>query len=46
MYEVWFLNERGQRVRKEFTSVYQCKLFVNKLKRSKRCKLLSYPLFY
>ena len=42
---VVFLNERGQRVRKEFDSEFLCRKFVNKLKHSKRCRLLSYPAF-
>ncbi len=33
-------------VTKHFESYYKCRLFVNKLKHSKRCVLLSYPNFY
>lgn len=42
---VVFINERGTRVTKTFDSAYLCRKFVNKLKRSKRCVLVSYPLF-
>lgn len=42
---VVFLNECGTRVEKEFNSAYLCRKFVNKLKHSKRCVLVSYPLF-
>ncbi len=42
---VVFINERGARVEKIFDSVYLCHKFVNKLKHSKRCVLVSYPLF-
>lgn len=45
MYEVVFINERGQRVTKRFNSPYQARLFANKLKYSKRCKLVFAPLF-
>ena len=45
MLEVVFLNERKVRVVKTFISYYACRLFVNKLKHSKRCTLISYPLF-
>lgn len=43
MYIVIFLNERGQRVPKQFDSLWFCRKFVNKLRHSKRCSLLSYP---
>ena len=42
---VVFINDRGTRVEKVFDSEFQCRKFVNKLKRSKRCTLVSYPLF-
>lgn len=42
---VVFINERGSRVTKTFDSEFLCRKFVNKLKRSKRCTLVSYPLF-
>lgn len=42
---VVFLNERGERCVKEFDSEYLCRKFVNKLRFSKRCRLISYPSF-
>ena len=42
---VVFINEHGDRVEKTFDSVYLCRKFVNKLKHSKKCVLVSYPLF-
>ncbi len=42
---VVFLNEHGERCTRFFDSAYQCRLFVNKLRHSKRCKLVSYPSF-
>lgn len=42
---VVFINERGTRVEKIFDSAYLCRKFVNKLKHSKRCVLVSYPNF-
>lgn len=42
---VVFINERGNRVEKRFDSPYLCRKFVNKLKHSKRCVLVSYPNF-
>lgn len=44
MLEVVFLNERRQKVVKKFDSYYKCRNFVMKLKHSKRCVLISYPL--
>ena len=41
---VRFINERGKLVSLEFDSVYRCRLFVQKAKRSKRITLISYPL--
>lgn len=43
--KVVFLNEKGARVEKEFDSEYFCRKFVNKLRHSKRCRLVSFPLF-
>lgn len=43
MYRVEFLNERGQVVEKRFDSAYECRTFVNKLRHSKKCKLLFVP---
>ena len=45
MYKVIFLNEKGTRVEKTFDSPYLARKFVNKLKYSKRCRLVSAPLF-
>ena len=42
---VVFINDKGSRVEKKFDSEYLCSKFVNKLKRSKKCVLVSYPLF-
>lgn len=44
MYTVVFLNERGDRVEKRFDSPYLARQFVNKIKHSKRCKLVFAPL--
>ncbi len=32
-------------VEKHFDSMYHCRNFVNKMRYSKKCKLLSYPNF-
>lgn len=46
MLEVIFLViKSGERVSKIFTSEYECRKFVNKLRHSKSCQLVSYPLF-
>ena len=45
MYKVVFINERGARVSKVFTSEYECRKFVNKARYSKRIRLVSYPNF-
>lgn len=42
---VVFINDRGKRVEKTFDSEYLCRKFVTKLKHSKKCTLVSYPLF-
>lgn len=41
----YIINESKTRVTKTFESAYLCRQFVNKLKRSKKCTLVSYPLF-
>ena len=41
---VFLVNETGERVTKLFDSPYHCRLFVNKLKHSKRLSLVSYPI--
>lgn len=43
MYKVVFINERGERVEKDFDSPYLCRKFVNKLKHSTKCKLVFSP---
>jgi len=40
---VFAIRETGQRVDKVFDSAYRCRLFINKLRRSKKLKLISYP---
>ena len=46
MYEVIYLVlESNTEVTKSFDSEYQARKFVNKLKHSKKCRLLSYPYF-
>ena len=37
--------ESGAFVRKYFDSEYLCRKFVNKLRRSKKCRLVSCPSF-
>lgn len=37
--------ETGAVVEKLFESYMECRKFVNKLKRSKKCSLISYPSF-
>ena len=45
-YDVTFLVlKTGKSVTKKFYSEFLARKFVNKLKRSKECKLLSYPYF-
>lgn len=42
--KVIFISQSGVRVTKTFDSPYHCRRFVLKLKHSKTCKLVSYPL--
>ena len=45
-YSVTFLvNETNTRLKRSFDSPYQAKEFVRKLKHSRRCTLVSFPLF-
>lgn len=45
-YKVVFLvNATGQKLVRSFDSEYMAWKFVNKLKHSRRCRLVSYPLF-
>lgn len=43
-YCVRFLNERGDRVEKTFSSLYKCRVFVLRCKHSNRVTLISYPV--
>ena len=45
-YKVTFANEFGVRLTRSFASPYLAKQFVNKLRRSKKCTLISYPAYY
>ena len=46
MYEVTYLVlESNTEVTKSFDSEYKARKLVNKLKHSKKCRLLSYPYF-
>lgn len=45
MLVVVFLNGRGEKVKREFDSEYHCRRFVNRLRHSRRCRLISCPLF-
>lgn len=40
---IYIINKSGEKITKSFSSPYQCKLLVNKLKHSKNCTLVSYP---
>lgn len=45
-YKVTFIvNETGAKLVRGFESPYLARNFVNKLKRSKKCTLVSYPCF-
>ena len=45
-YKVTFReNGTGRLLRRSFDSEYFCRQFVEKLKRSRKCTLLSYPIF-
>ncbi len=45
MFKVTYrIRESGVVITKEFGSPYLCRALVAKLKRSKKCELLSYPL--
>ena len=41
----YIVNKTGTKLTKTFTSEYECNKFVNKLRHSKKCKLISYPFF-
>jgi len=40
VYAVTFINEKGDRVEKRFDSPYLCRKFANRVRHSKRCKLI------
>lgn len=42
---VFIVRETGQRLTRGFDSPYLARKFVNKLKHSRRCILVSYPNF-
>ena len=42
---VFVVNDTGKRLVRGFDSEYQARQFVNKLKHSSRCRLVSYPIF-
>lgn len=42
---VFIVRESGVKVTKGFDSYYKCEKFVNKVKRSKKLKLVACPLF-
>lgn len=42
--QVVFINEHGVRLVGESNSLYALRRFVNRLKRSKKCTLISYPI--
>lgn len=41
---VFLVKETGAKVTKVFDSPYHCRLFVNKLKHSKKLCLIAYPI--
>lgn len=43
MWEVVFINQKGERVSKFFDSIIQCRKFVYKLQHSKKLLLCRYP---
>ena len=43
MYEVVFYNAEDVRVVRRFDSPYQARVFVQRLRHSRRCRLVSYP---
>ena len=46
-YDVTFIiNETGEKLTRSFETEYLARKFVNKLKYSKRCTLVSYPIFH
>ena len=45
MYTVVFLNESGVKVARRFDSEFYAKKFVERLNHSKKCRVLSCPIF-
>ena len=39
----FFSQDSGKIIEKTFDSAYKCRLFVNKIRHSKRCILISFP---
>lgn len=46
MYEIILLNEKGEKFKKEFSSEYLFNKFLNKVKHSKKLKIISYGRIY
>lgn len=46
MYEIILMNENGERFKKEFNSPYLFNKFLNKVKHSKKLKVLGYGKKY
>jgi len=44
-YRVCFINEKGVRLVRGFDSPYQARKFVEKIRKSRRCTLVSYTGF-
>ena len=44
-YKVCFINEKGIRLVRGFDSPYEARKFVNKIRKSNRCTLVSYTGF-
>jgi len=42
---VYMVKKSGVKLTKSFDSEFLCRKLVNKLKHSKTCELISYPLF-
>ncbi len=45
LYRVTFMNESGTRLTRSFDSQYQASQFARKIKYSRKCRLVSTPLF-
>ena len=41
----YIVKKTGRVIKKEFDSEFLCRKFVNKIKHSKVCELVSYPVF-